>query len=137
MKIAVTANGIDLDAPVSSVLGRCLAYVLVDTETMHAETTENPATDTLRGAGFEAAGFIVERGAKAVLTGSVGPNAFHVLQAAGVPVYLSGRGTVREAVTAYVLGRLQLMEGANVATHSGATGAQEQAQAVGSVKDKR
>jgi predicted Fe-Mo cluster-binding NifX family protein len=126
IKSVVTANGIDLDAPVSSVLGRCPAYVLVDTETMHVKAIENPATDTHRGAGFEAAESIVERGAQAVVTGGVGPNAFRVLQAAGVPVYLCGGGTVREAVTAYVLGRLQPMEGASVATHSGATGVQEQ-----------
>ena len=31
MKIVVTANGADLDAPASPVFGRCPTYVFVDT----------------------------------------------------------------------------------------------------------
>ena len=119
MKIVVTANGTDLDAPASPVFGRCPVYVFVDTETMHFEAMKNPEFDTLRGAGFEAAEFVVKRGAQAVMTGSVGPNAFGVFQSSGVPVYLSAGGTVREAVEAYETRRLRPVEGANVPTHSG------------------
>ena len=122
VEIVITANGIDLDAPASLVFGRCPAYVLVDTETMRWKAIENPAIDTLRGAGFQAAEFVVERGAQAVVAGSVGPNAFGVLQASGVPVYLSAGGTVREAIKAYKIGRLQRMENANVSTHRGTSG---------------
>ncbi|MBL7065789.1 MAG: NifB/NifX family molybdenum-iron cluster-binding protein [Anaerolineae bacterium] len=122
MKIVVTANGIDLDAPASSIFGRCPVYVFVDTETMHFEAMGNPEIDTLRGAGFQTAEFVVERGAQAVMTGNVGPNAFSVLQSSGVPVYLAGGGTVREAIAAYETGRLQPVEGANVPVRSGTSG---------------
>jgi predicted Fe-Mo cluster-binding NifX family protein len=121
VEIVVTANGTDLDAPVSPLFGRCPACVFVDPETMHLEAVENPATGTLRGAGFQAAEIVVERGVQAVVTGNVGPNAFKVLQASGVPVYLSSGGTVREAIEAYKTGRLRPMEEANVPTHSGTT----------------
>jgi predicted Fe-Mo cluster-binding NifX family protein len=119
VKVVVTANGTDLDAPISPIFGRCLAYVLVETETMRLEATANPEIDALRGAGFGAAELVVERGAQAVVTGSVGPNAFRVLRAAGVPVYLSGGGTVREAIQAYKTGRLRPVKEANLPTHSG------------------
>jgi predicted Fe-Mo cluster-binding NifX family protein len=122
MKIAVTANGIDLDAPASPVFGRCPVYVFVDTETMHFEALGNSELDTPRGAGFGAAEFVVERGARAVMTGNVGPNALSVFQSSGVPVYLSASGTVREAVEAYETGQLQSVEEANVPTHSGTDG---------------
>lgn len=122
MRIVVTANGTDLDAPTSPVFGRCPVYVFVDTETMHFEAMGNPELDALRGAGFQAAELVVERGAQAVMTGNVGPNAFSVFQSSGVPVYLSGCGTVREAVEAYETGRLQPVEEANVPTHSGTSG---------------
>jgi predicted Fe-Mo cluster-binding NifX family protein len=122
LKIVVTANSTDLDAPVSLAFGRCPVYVFVDTDTMHFEAVENPELDILRGAGFEAAEFVVERGAQAVMTGNVGPNAFSVFHSSGVSVYLSGRATVREAVEAYKAGRLQPVEGANVLTHSGTSG---------------
>ncbi len=114
MKIVVTANGADLDAPASPVFGRCPAYIFVDTETMQFEAAENPAVTAGGGAGIQAAQFVIERGAQAVVSGSVGPNAFNVFQAAGVPVYLFGGGTVREAVEAYKAGKLQSVAGANV-----------------------
>ena len=103
MIIVITANGADLDAPASPVFGRCPAYVFVDTESMQFEGVENPALGTASGAGIQAAQFVIERGAQAVVTGNVGPNAFNVFQSAGVPIYLSGGGTVREMAEALLL----------------------------------
>jgi len=122
MKIVVTANGGDLDARASPVFGRCPMYVLVDTETMQFEAVENPALAASGGAGIQAAQFIVERGAEAVVSGNVGPNAFNVLQAAGIPVYQFGGGTVRQAVEAYVTGTLPAARGATTGAHFGMGG---------------
>jgi predicted Fe-Mo cluster-binding NifX family protein len=122
MKVVVTANGMDLDAPVSPIFGRCPGYLLVDTETMDFEVVENPAIGASGGAGIQAAQFVIERGAQVILTGNVGPNAFGVLNAAGVPVCLLGGGTVREAIEAYKAGKLQPLGGANVSAHSGMRG---------------
>ena len=119
MKIVVTANGADLDAPVSPVFGRCPTYVFVDTETMQFEAVENPAATAGGGAGIQAAQYVIERGAQAVVTGNAGPNAFNVFQAANVPVHLFGGRTVREAVEAYKAGKLQSVAGANVQAHAG------------------
>ena len=119
MKVVVTANGKDLDAPTSQIFGRCPAYILVDTETMQFEAVDNPALSAGGGAGIQAAQFVVGRGAQAILTGNVGPNAFGILAAASVPAYLLDGGTVREAIEAYLEGRLQPSGGANVPSHSG------------------
>lgn len=119
MKVVITSNGADLDAPASPVFGRCPTYVFVDTETMQFEAVPNPAISASGGAGIQAAQFIIERGAQAVLTGNVGPNAFNVFQAAGVPVYLITESTVREAVEAYKSGQLRPVGGANVQAHAG------------------
>jgi predicted Fe-Mo cluster-binding NifX family protein len=108
MQIVVTATGADLDVPASPIFGRCPTYVFVDTETMAFEAVENPAVAAAGGAGIQAAQFVVERGAQAVVTGSVGPNASDVFQAAGVPVYLFGGGTVRQAAEAYQAGQLSV-----------------------------
>jgi predicted Fe-Mo cluster-binding NifX family protein len=118
-KIAVTTNGKDLDAPMSSIFGRCSTYILVDTETMQFEVLENPAIGAPGGAGIQAAQFIANRGAQAVLTGNVGPNAFGVLQAANIPVYLFGDATVRQAVEAYNAGQLTAIAGASAPAHAG------------------
>ncbi|NOZ27715.1 MAG: dinitrogenase iron-molybdenum cofactor biosynthesis protein [Chloroflexi bacterium] len=122
MKIVVSANGYDLDAPASPVFGRCPVYVFVDTETMAFEAVDNPAQAASGGAGIQAAQFVVNHGAQAVLSGNVGPNAFDVLAAANVPVYLVAEGTVRDAVEAFKAGRLQRMDQASVRAHAGMRG---------------
>jgi predicted Fe-Mo cluster-binding NifX family protein len=119
MRIVVSAQGENLDAPASPVFGRCPTYVFVDTETLEFEAFSNPAMNQAGGAGIQAAQFVVSQGAQAVLSGNLGPNAFGVLQAAGVPGYLLGEGTVRQAVQAFQAGQLRPMAGANVAGHAG------------------
>jgi predicted Fe-Mo cluster-binding NifX family protein len=119
MRIVVSAQGDTLDALASPVFGRCPTYVFVDTETMQFEATPNPAMNQGGGAGIQAAQFVVEHGAQAVLSGNLGPNAFDVLQAADIPGYLVPEGSVRQAVEAFKAGRVQPIGGANVAAHAG------------------
>ena len=101
MKIVVSAQGDTLEAPASPVFGRCPTYIFVDTETMGFEAVPNPAMNQGGGAGIQAAQFVTSHGVQAVLTGNLGPNAFNVLEAAGVPGYLVSEGTVRQAVEAF------------------------------------
>jgi len=122
MKAVVSAQGDSLDAASSPVFGRCPYFVFVDTETMEAEVTPNPAMSQGGGAGIQAAQFVVNQGATVVLTGNLGPNAYDVLNAAGVPGLLVHGGTVRQAVEAYKAGQLQSMAGANVRAHAGMGG---------------
>lgn len=119
MKIVVTATAGDLDAPASPIFGRCPAYVFVDPETMAFEAVENPAIGAAGGAGIQAAQFVVERGAQAIVTGNVGPNAFNVLQSAGVPIYVFDGGTVRQAAEAYKAGQLTAVGTASAPAHAG------------------
>lgn len=119
MKVVATVNGRDLEAPMSPIFGRCPTYLLVDTETMAYEVVDNPAISAGGGAGVQAAQFVLGHGVEAVLTGNVGPNAFGVFQAGGVPVYLVKDGTVRQAIEAYKGGQLSSAQQANVASHSG------------------
>ena len=122
MKIAVSSQGEHLDAPASPVFGRCPLYLFVETETMEFEAVPNPAMSQGGGAGIQAAQFVVNQGAEAVLSGNLGPNAFDVLQAASVPGFLVSEGTVRQAVEAYKAGQLRPMGGPNVGAHAGMRG---------------
>jgi predicted Fe-Mo cluster-binding NifX family protein len=122
VKVAVSSSGAGLDADASPVFGRCPTYVFVDTDSMEAESVDNPAMSAGGGAGIQAAQFVVERGAEAVVSGNVGPNAFAVFESAGVPVYLFGGGSVREAVEACKEGRLSRAGTANVQAHAGMGG---------------
>ncbi len=119
MKIVVTAEGDDLSSPTNPRFGRCPTFVFVETDTLAFQALPNPAVSASGGAGIQAAQFVVEQGAGAVLTGNLGPNASDVFGAAGVPVYFNRESTVRAAVEAFKTGRLPLAQGANVPAHAG------------------
>jgi len=122
MKIALTSSGPELSAPIDPRFGRCPYFIFIDPDTMKFEAFENPNLASPSGAGIQAAQFIAEKEAKAVLTGSCGPNAFQTLQAAGVEVIVGVSGTVEDAVKQYKSGRFQKTTQANVPSHFGMGG---------------
>ncbi|HOP77636.1 MAG: NifB/NifX family molybdenum-iron cluster-binding protein [Thermogutta sp.] len=114
MKVVVTAQGTTLDSPVDPRFGRAATFLLVDTETLEAVAHENTAAGEPQGAGTQAARAVIMLGPQAVITGHVGPRAFAVFQAAGIPIFLAERGTVREAIAAFKAGQLALADHPNV-----------------------
>jgi len=119
MKIAISASGSDLSSSVDPRFGRCPFFLLVDTDTMEFEAVENSNVSAMSGAGIQSAQFIANKGAKALLTGSCGPNAFQTLQAAGVDVIVGVTGTVQEAVQKYKSGQFQPAPQPDVPSHFG------------------
>jgi predicted Fe-Mo cluster-binding NifX family protein len=119
MKIIVSASNPELSSPVDPRFGRCAYFLFVDSETMQFETVENPNVTSSSGAGIQAAQFVIEKGAKVLLTGSCGPNAFQTLQTGGVDVVVGVTGTVREAVQQYKSGKLKRSTQPDVSPHFG------------------
>ena len=107
MKIAITATGGDLNAQVDPRFGRAQHFIIVDTETMEFEAIENDSTIAAHGAGIQSGQLMSSKGVEAVITGSVGPNAHQTLSAAGIKIYQSGGGTVKEAVSAFKEGKIK------------------------------
>lgn len=101
MKICVTSTGSTLDAGVDPRFGRCSHFVFVDSETLELEAVSNPHADASGGAGIQSAQFVVNRGAGAVVTGRVGPNAEGVLSSARVEIVCVTEGSAREAVDVF------------------------------------
>jgi len=110
MRLVIPANGADLDAPTSPIFGRSQMFILVDPETLEFEALSNPALDAPGGAGVQAAQTVLQRGVEAVIAPSLGPNAFRVIQAAGIPAYRMKGATVREVVAAFNAGQLARLE---------------------------
>ncbi len=119
MKIAVSSAGPNLDAPVDPRFGRCSYFMIVDTETMQYEAVPNTSLNAASGAGIQAAQTIVGKGAKAVLTGNIGPNAYQALSAAGIQIITGVTGTVREVVTKYRKGEFKETNSPTVDGHFG------------------
>jgi len=119
MKIAVSAIEPTADSQVDSRFGRCNYYVFVDTESGAVEAQENQATMSGSGAGIQAAQYVVEQGADAIISGHLGPNAYQVLDAAGVQLYRASGMSVQEAVDALEAGTLAEMGDATGPAHMG------------------
>lgn len=123
MKIVVSSTGKTLDDQVDQRFGRCVYFLVIDSDTMNFEVIENPNQNLGGGAGIQSAQLVVQHDAKAVLTGHVGPNAWQALSAAGVQVFAGAAGgTVRNAVENWKNGKLTALEKANVESHFGMGG---------------
>jgi predicted Fe-Mo cluster-binding NifX family protein len=120
VKIAMSASAPGVDGAIDPRFGRCPYFLIVDTETMESEAVENPFVTASGGAGIQAAQLVASKGAKTVLTGSCGPNAFQTLTAAGVEVVTGASGPIRAAIESYVSGAgPRAAEGPNAPSHSG------------------
>ncbi len=98
--------------------GRAPYFLFIDTEGRDViEAIENKPG--AHGAGVHAAQIVADRGAGAVVTGNVGPNAFRGLTAAGIQVYAGFSGTAGQAVARFVAGDLTPAEGATNPSHQG------------------
>jgi predicted Fe-Mo cluster-binding NifX family protein len=107
MKICITSQGDNLDSPVDPHFGRCQFFVIVDPETLQYESISNPNIDARGGAGIQSGQIMAEKQVKAVVTGTVGPNAFQTLNAAGISVITGASGSVRKAIEQYKKGELK------------------------------
>ena len=122
MKIAASSSGNNLDSQIDPRFGRCAYFLIVDTDDMNFEAFNNENIALGGGAGIQAAQFVASKGAKALLTGNVGPNAVKALDAAGVEVFAGQNGTVSEAIERYKNGNLESTRKATVADHHGMGG---------------
>lgn len=114
MKICVTSRGTDLLSTCDPRFGRCSYFVVVDDENMVCEAFENPGPSAEGGAGIKAAQAIVGLNIDALFTGKIGPNAFSVLDSAGIKVFTGIDGAVEDTIAQYVEGELSIIESANV-----------------------
>ncbi|MGB2768247.1 MAG: NifB/NifX family molybdenum-iron cluster-binding protein [Candidatus Zixiibacteriota bacterium] len=119
MKIAITSQGDNLEASVDPRFGRCACFIVIDPETEEFEAVLNSSADAMGGAGPKAAQTIADKGAEAVVTGSVGPNAFQTLKATNIKIYQGASGTVKETLAKYKSGELEELSNSSVPGHFG------------------
>ena len=118
MKIAVTSKGQDLNAEVDPRFGRAAYIIIMDTDTQAFEVINNAANkEAFKGAGIKAAASICDKGAKILLTGFCGPNAFKTLEAADIKVANDAKGTIQNAIDQYIAGKFEFATAANVEGH--------------------
>ncbi|MBN1523187.1 MAG: NifB/NifX family molybdenum-iron cluster-binding protein [Spirochaetales bacterium] len=101
MKICITAKGNSLETAVDPRFGRCDYFIIADSETMEFEAIANANAQTTGGSGIAAGQLVSEHNVEAVLTGSVGPNAYRTLEAAAIKIYTGVSGSVMSAIEGF------------------------------------
>jgi predicted Fe-Mo cluster-binding NifX family protein len=120
MKVCLTSTGPNLDSEMDPRFGRCQYFLFVDPESLELEAVENPNLAVAGGAGIQSAQFVANKGVEAIITGQVGPNAFSVLQSAGVNILIAASGQVRELLEKYRSAGLgSFAQGPTVQIHGG------------------
>jgi predicted Fe-Mo cluster-binding NifX family protein len=106
MKLCITASGKEIEAKIDPRFGRAPYFLIVDTESGGIEVVENSAAQQVQGAGTGAAQLVIDKGADALFTGRLGPNALNVLQVSGIKFYegLSPDDTVQGVVEKFKAG---------------------------------
>jgi predicted Fe-Mo cluster-binding NifX family protein len=122
-KVAVSSQGKEPESQVDPRFGRAAYFLVVDTETRDIVVVDNTQSRNMaHGAGIQAAELVAQAGAKAVLTGVVGPKAWQALEAAGLEIFQDLKGTVADAVDAYAKGQLKSSNSPQGSPHAGGMG---------------
>nr|BEL01501.1 NifB/NifX family molybdenum-iron cluster-binding protein [Dehalococcoides mccartyi] len=98
MKIAISATGDTLEAYIDQRFGRCKYFIIANPQTLEYESLDNSEIAGNGGAGIKAAQLVCEQGVEAVITGSCGPNASEVLNAAGIKIITNTDGQIKTAL---------------------------------------
>ena len=119
MKLAISSTGRSLDSDVDLHFGRCPFFIVYDDETRRFTVLENSGLFAAHGSGVGAAQNVAISGAKIVLTGNIGPDAFKTLKIAGLTVYIGVSGNIRAAIDEYHKGELKRLKHPTVNSHFG------------------
>ncbi len=108
MKICIATNQGGLEDQVFPVFGRCPTFTFVDMEDKEIKNVEvipNEFAGAMGGAGIQAAQLVANKGANVVIAGNYGPNAYPILNQAGISV-VSAQGNVKDVIMKHVNGEL-------------------------------
>ncbi len=120
MKVAISSAGPELSSPVDPRFGRCAYLIFYDTDTGEWEALPNANMNAGGGAGIRTAQTVLDKGAQAVVTGNMGPNATRVLSGQ-TKVHTGFSGTVEEAIRSLQAGGLTETTAPTVDEHAGLT----------------
>jgi len=112
MKICITTTDNNLDATLDPRFGRAMYFLIVNDKGKLIKAIKNTGVQAMRGAGVTAAQIVVKEKVNAVITGNIGPNAFMVLDSAGVKIFLGNPAmNARDIIQEYQKGKLQEITG--------------------------
>lgn len=98
MKIAISATGKDTDSLLDMRFGRCDYFQIYDSESEEFKVVENKGQSSGGGAGIVASQQLVDENVNTIITGSLGPNAFKIIEKAEIKSYKCGNISIKNAL---------------------------------------
>ena len=109
MRVAITSMEKNLESKISPLFGKSNLFIIVNLKNQDIKdiySLENPAKNKT-GCGNIAAQFIVDQNVNALISGRLGPVAFHILKNAGIKIYKNVPGNVNKNLKRFKEGLLE------------------------------
>lgn len=87
MKIALSATGQNKECLLDKRFGRCDYFIIYNTDTGEYKAIGNNGVSSGGGAGIAAASQVIEENVSVIITGSLGPNAYELVEKSGIKAY--------------------------------------------------
>ena len=121
MLFAIASAGKEKTSSLDPRFGRAAGFAVIDSDSLEIiDYITNPNIAAGGGAGISTAQMLANRAVRAVIAGAVGPNAFGVLNSAGIAMYSSaGLATLQDAMNAFKSGTLTAIQSPGAMGHTG------------------
>lgn len=119
MKIAISATGKTIENLLDMRFGRCEYFQIHDTENGEVKIIENEGQNSGGGAGIAAANQLIDEEVNVIITGNLGPNAFELIEKAGIKAYKCGNIAISSVLDKYKKGELDEIKTSGPAHHGG------------------
>lgn len=118
MKVAISATGKTIDNLLDMRFGRCEYFQIHDTENGEVKFIKNKGQLSGGGAGIAAAQQLIDEKVDVIITGSLGPNAYEIIEKAEIKAYKCGNISISSVLDKYNKGELSELKEAGLA-HNG------------------
>ncbi|ENJ9653075.1 NifB/NifX family molybdenum-iron cluster-binding protein [Clostridium botulinum] len=117
MKIAISSTGKTMENLLDIRFGRCEYFQIHDTESKEVKMLENEGQNASGGAGIVASNQLVDEKIDVIITGNFGPNAFEIIEKAGVKAYKCESISITSVIEKYNKGELEQISMSGPAHH--------------------
>ncbi|APH15739.1 dinitrogenase iron-molybdenum cofactor family protein [Clostridium sporogenes] len=117
MKIAISSTGKTMENLLDMRFGRCEYFQIHDTESKEVKILENEGQNASGGAGIVASNQLVDEKVDVIITGNFGPNAFGIIEKAGVKAYKCESISITSVIEKYNKGELEQISMSGPAHH--------------------
>ena len=120
MKIAIPANGKEMNSSIEAHFGRAAGFLVYDDQKKDSEYILNGQDPgSVQGAGIQAAKRIADAGADILIVANIGPKAYSAITEAGIDIYYADAQSIEETLLSLHENRLEKAREPNTRAHQG------------------